>query len=360
MNKLITISILAALFMAACTSTPSSYVIEGVAPDDLYNDQIVYMIDMDTRDIVDSAVVVSRKFTFTGWVETPVVQQFKLAQISAPFILENGNIKVDLSNPKGVRGTPLNDELSKYLTVVSVAQEERDAKLAEIAELEDDERRSRMETIVRQYRENVTLIATRIFNANKNNALGALVLLDSSTSLEPDLFDALFAQGGEVVQNFSRLQTITVVNEGLRNTAEGKHFVDFTIENGAVDSSSVSLSDFVGKGKYVLVDFWASWCGPCIVEKPVLVDVFNEHVGDEFDMVGVAVWDKREDTLNAIETHNIEWTQIIDTGTIPSVLYGIRTIPQIILFGPDGTIIARNLRGNALKAKIAEVLCECN
>ena len=149
-------------------------------------------------------------------------------------------------------------------------------------------------------------------------------------------------------------------NANLKKTAEGMTFTDFTIENGNRDGSKVSLSDYVGKGRYVLVDFWASWCGPCIAEIPVLVEVYDQYKGDKFELLGVAVWDKRKDTQKSIEMHNVTWSQIFDTGEIATKLYGIDTIPHIILFGPDGTIVARGLRGDRLKAKIEEIMCHDN
>jgi hypothetical protein len=75
-------------------------------------------------------------------------------------------------------------------------------------------------------------------------------------------------------------------------------------------------------------------------------------------MVGVAVWDRREETLRAIQEHNLPWKQIVDAQSIPTNLYGVNGIPHIMLFAPDGTIVARNLRGSALRAKVAEVLAE--
>ena len=133
-------------------------------------------------------------------------------------------------------------------------------------------------------------------------------------------------------------------------------FTDFTIENGNLDGSKVSLSDYVGNGKYLLVDFWASWCAPCIAEIPTLKEVYSKYKGDKFEILGIAVWDKREETLKSLEKHNTTWSQIIDANRIPTELYGIDGIPHIILFGPDGTIVARGLRGDALKAKIAEIM----
>ena len=142
--------------------------------------------------------------------------------------------------------------------------------------------------------------------------------------------------------------------EILKKTAEGAMFTDFTIEQP--DGSKVSLSDYVGKGKYVLVDFWASWCGPCRAEIPNIKELYDKYHSKGLDVFGVAVWDKVEDTQKAIKELGIVWPQIINAQQIPTELYGIQGIPHIILFAPDGTIVARDLREEAIKEKVAEVM----
>lgn len=137
------------------------------------------------------------------------------------------------------------------------------------------------------------------------------------------------------------------------DTAEGKMFKDFEAE---YEGKVTKLSDYVGKGKYVLVDFWASWCGPCRAEIPNLIKVYNKYKGDKFEVLGVATWDKPEDTQKAIEQMTIPYPQIMNAQKAGSDAYGITGIPQIILFGPDGTIVKRNLRGAGIENTVAEVL----
>ena len=138
-----------------------------------------------------------------------------------------------------------------------------------------------------------------------------------------------------------------------QETGEGKMFKDFEAE---YEGKVTKLSDYVGKGKYVLVDFWASWCGPCKAEIPNLINVYNKYKGDKFEVLGVATWDKPEDTKQAIEQLHIPYPQMLNAQKAGSDAYGINGIPQIILFGPDGTILKRNLRGAALEQAVAEAL----
>ena len=136
-------------------------------------------------------------------------------------------------------------------------------------------------------------------------------------------------------------------------TSPGKKFVDFTIKN---DSISQSLSDFVGKGKPVLVDFWASWCGPCIRETAVIKDLLKEYGPQGLEVLGVAVWDDPANTRRAIAQHQLPWSQIINAQTVPTDLYGISGIPTILIIGPDGTILSRDKQDEELRADVKAVM----
>ena len=109
-------------------------------------------------------------------------------------------------------------------------------------------------------------------------------------------------------------------------------------------------------GHYTLVDFWASWCGPCRREIPVIKELLNEYGPKGLDVVGVAVWDQVPETKKAMDELGITWPVIMDAKTIPTDMYGILGIPTIILIGPDGTILSRGKQGDALKAAVAEAM----
>ncbi|HTN35469.1 MAG TPA: TlpA disulfide reductase family protein, partial [Arachidicoccus sp.] len=141
----------------------------------------------------------------------------------------------------------------------------------------------------------------------------------------------------------------------MKQTAVGQPAIDFTLND--VNGKSVSLSSF--KGKYVLVDFWASWCGPCRAENPNVVKAFDKYKSKGFTILGVSLDEDGAKWKEAIEHDKLAWTQVSDLkGWKADVAekYGVRAIPANFLIDKEGTIIGHNLRGEELEAKLAEVV----
>lgn len=187
---------------------------------------------------------------------------------------------------------------------------------------------------------------------NADNCVGFIALRSLRGQVDGSELEELITLLEPAFGENEDFQGIKKAVDAQRATAEGRMFTDFTIEEP--DGAVKKLSDFVGRGKYVLVDFWASWCGPCRREIPFIKAAYEKYAGENFDVLSVAVWDKPEDTARAAKEEDLAWSQIVNAQRIPTELYGIEGIPHIILFGPDGTILKR---GEAIRGeKMDEVL----
>jgi peroxiredoxin len=141
----------------------------------------------------------------------------------------------------------------------------------------------------------------------------------------------------------------------LAASAVGQKAPDFT--QAQPDGTPLSLSEL--EGQLVLIDFWASWCGPCRGENPNVVKLYDRFHDKGFEILGVSLDSDREDWLQAIEDDGLRWKHVSDLdawGNAVAEQYAVRSIPHTVLVGPDGVILARNLRGAALEAKVAEIL----
>jgi peroxiredoxin len=205
------------------------------------------------------------------------------------------------------------------------------------------------------------------------NVVGKEILKNFVAS-HPDSYVAfnLVVQDAIVVEKPKEVgELFGMLSSRFRSSEEGKVIGErialaakFSIGAPAINFSQmddkgklVSLSDF--KGKYVLIDFWASWCGPCRIEYPFLRKAYSRFKDKNFEIIGVSLDDSKTLWLNAIKSNNFDWIELSDLKgkkNDVAVSYGVAAIPQSFLLDPDGKIIAKNLRGEQLELKLQELI----
>lgn len=284
-----------------------------------------------TNEVISRQAIQDGVFTINGIIEKPfyallciwssaeVNGDRKSKKSRIPIIIEPGDIMFDGNRQTPViSGTPFNDMLSEV-----------------ISKRNTPDYTETLKRLVIQHKDDVA-------------AIPLLLMLDDNMT-EPVVLLSLINQSCAEVQNHPNIIKVKEKAEAALSQKEGEMFKDFAVE---YNGKTIRLSDYVGRGKYVLADFWASWCGPCRVEIPNLIALYEKYKDKEFLVLGVAVQDKIEDSQKTISEMQIPYPQILNSEKIATDIYGIDALPETILFAPDGTILARGLRGEEIEQQL--------
>lgn len=365
MRKITYLMILAVTFVViACTGNKTGYTITGTVEGAADGDTVFLQEATNVSLIkLDTAIIANGTFVFKGIQDSTVnryiTYQSNEKRLLIDFFLENGKIDIKLAKEqKSVTGTSNNDayqeirskldEIGNKINTLYEAMGD-----SSLSDLQKEEKQKEGKQLEKEY-EKILKEGTQ---KNITNAVGVHLFKQTfySNSLEEN--EALISQIPAKFQTDESIMKIKEMVEKQKKTTVGTKFIDFEMSDP--DGNLVKLSDYAGKGKIVLVDFWASWCGPCIREMPNLVDAYAVYKGDKFEIVGVSLDQDENAWKEAIKNLKMTWPQMSDLKlwqNIGAQTYAVSSIPHIVLIDGEGTIIARGLRGAELLEKLAEVM----
>lgn len=360
MKSIQTLVVGALAMLCACQPSQKSnlYTVIGELEDSAHHGKKVYIMRYDDNRLIDSTFIEGDKFVFKGEVDTASFCRIDVTRrMFANFILEGGDIKVNLEKYNQPSGTPMNDEMRK------ISQEE-DSIFSYVGQKQEEiwkqypdveQAREAMKRLADQFKASIAERSEELFARHSNDAIGYfLTFRIFMDNLDTDAKLQTISKFGPWLKSRRAVKETLANLEALKKTAEGMPFTD--IKGKDAEGNPVALSDYVGKGNYVLLDMWASWCGPCKGEIPNLLKLHNQYKDKGLTVLGLFVWDKDENLKKAMEEEGIVWPQIIDTEMAAQNLYGVDGIPHIILFAPDGTILKRHLRGQIMIDTVDEVM----
>ncbi len=343
MKKLI---VMAAAAMMAVGCSNNGYVIEGQVAG--IEDQTIYLMN-NQRENVDSTQIVAGAFKFEGVAEKPAQLYLATDHPFAIVYVEKGAIAVagSIEEPQtiAVTGTPANDARAEYTKWQTTFMESYRAATPEEQTAMEEEYYATIREYVAQNAGN--LFGVKLYLSEMSYGATAAEMLEQVEKFSPEM------QLTEDVVTLKELATAKA------NVEVGKPFVEVVQPN--MEGEAVALSSVVGEGKYVLLDFWASWCGPCMREVPYLLETYKEYKDKGFEIFGVSFDRDAEAWKKAVESKEMNWIHVSEVNYFDNQAatdYAVRSIPSNFLIGPDGTIVAVNLRGEEVKAKIAELLGE--
>jgi peroxiredoxin len=350
--------------LASCVSNKDQFKITGSVKGVDTGMVFLQKYDLENWVSVDSATLKNGEFSFTGKAALPEMYHIAMAEgeVIVPVFVENATIDAtifpDSADKSVIRGSATQDIYQKYLTMTEAIDK-------------------RMEEVYTQYKKakdaNDTLGMERYdsisvsLDAEMKKQLKDFVLTNNTTVVSPYLvmknswqfelpeLEEIVAKLDTGLNKSQYVMALQTRVEILKRVEVGQIAPDFTMNDST--GKPVALSSL--KGKVLLVDFWASWCGPCRAENPNVVKAYQAYSKKGFDVLGCSFDQNREKWIKATKDDNLTWTHVSDLkgwANAAGKLYGVRSIPANVLLDKDQKIIGRNLRGEDLLNKLAEVL----
>ena len=359
----------ASRLMVACSQKPG-FEIQGTVADSQADGKQVYLVKYGEEAPIDSAVVTNGAFTFQGEQATPTlcvlyvgdqemrrVSAGENAPYTAIFTLENARLQAVLNEEApAVSGTPENDAFKALQDQVKGIRAKAEPLTDQLKSADEAVKEAAMEQYEAIEAEASQALKAYI-EANCDKQVAAKVFSDARYDLSDEDQEAILAKANDTFKAVRGIDKMIEHLNILKNSAVGKKFIDF--EMADAEGKMHKLSEFVGNGKVVLIDFWASWCPPCRADMPNLVAAYKQYKSKGFEIVGISLDSKADAWAKGVQDLGITWTQLSDLQgwkNAGAALYGVNSIPHTILVDKDGTILCKKLHGKEIAAKLEEIL----
>ena len=333
-------------------------------------------VNVVVGEAVDTLVpVVDGKFAVTVPADVTALGTVAAGNYGVNFISDGTPLSVVIDEETAVvskyPAVSVQEKLNAYNAAEKAFMEEYMAKQREIfadSVLTQEEKGAKCEAYYDEFIKPYVAHHVEAAKANPDNFIAVYALSNLRSQIEDAEMAELVNAVAPAIQESKYVSGMKEALDARINTAEGKPFIDFTVNSvvGMTRSippqpkyAEVKFSDYVGKGKYILVDFWAPWCGPCKREIPNLKAVYDKYAGENFDILSIAVWERQpvQVTIDTAAELGMNWSHINNAGSVPTDIYGVEGIPHLMLIGPDGTILKRGFHGaEGIEAAVAEYL----
>ncbi|MDL2215390.1 TlpA family protein disulfide reductase, partial [Dysgonomonas sp. OttesenSCG-928-M03] len=256
-----------------------------------------------------------------------------------------------------VKGTPMNDKCQAFFDKLGVVSQKMEAIGEKMNQVTDETERQQYFADMMTLNTEAGTIIFDFVKENMKNKVGEFYFIHFSQAFTEDQIKQLLAEATPEYK--AKVEGMMAIGGAadMPQSFIGQNYIN--VSGLTPDGKNISLSDYIGKNKVVLIDFWASWCGPCRQEMPNVVDAYNKFKSKGFEIVGISLDETKGDWEKGIKDLKITWPQMSDLKGWKSELsgaYHVSSIPFTLLVDENGKVIAENLRGKELHNKLQELL----